>query len=422
MSRYILSLACALFVAGCGNADTSSVDNYIKQMAQATCQWQYRCCTDAEIKLQEGTKYMDEPTCEKFAQLALTDSMALEKLGVKQGRIHVDQQQAQACIAQLTAKDCNPAPGSMTPPMMTMECAIDPCSAVFVGSTASNEACLLDGECAKGSHCVGANAGAEGVCVPYQQENQICNSSSDCDPSVCNLYCSQQDFQCHVRSPIGGPCAYTMDPVSGMPTLPVLLECDNSMNNVYCDPMTNTCQQLPGAGQPCLSQPPPGVFRTCDPDPKLGLVCDTSGGGGMGICRGPGMLGDDCTTLPCSTKDMLYCDRTMTPNTCKALPTLGQPCQGAGFQCQSPYYCNTTGAPPYLCAQPAQLGQTCSFTMRCDNNLYCDMMSATPTCKSQLPDGSTCTQSNMCQSGICTFNGTGQVCGQGTMTVQCVGR
>jgi len=281
-----LGLACVLLITGCGG-DTGPVDDFIQKLAQAECQWEFRCCTDAEIMQKEMMKFSDEATCEKFAVLALTEGLSLSKLGVKQGRLAVDKAAADACVAAQANKTCNMPGGMTTPPMA---CMVDPCTAVFVGSTPANEACLIGGECAKGSHCVGiGSGGTEGVCQPFQKEGEICNTSGDCDPTVCNLYCAHQDFKCHVRSPLGGPCAYTSDPVTGMPTTPLLLECDNTMGNVYCDPDSSTCQGLPGEGEPCLNLMVPGVFAKCDT--SKGLFCDTSKG---------------------------------APGTCSALPTLGQ--------------------------------------------------------------------------------------------------
>src|SRR5262249_6044755 len=99
MPRFALILGLATF-AGCGNGGNSgSVDDFIKQLASAQCAWQFRCCTDAEIMQQEMGKYKDQATCEKFQELALEDLHYAEKLAVKEGRITVDNTQAQACLA-----------------------------------------------------------------------------------------------------------------------------------------------------------------------------------------------------------------------------------------------------------------------------------------------------------------------------------
>ncbi|HEX6838894.1 MAG TPA: hypothetical protein VF334_20085 [Polyangia bacterium] len=406
-----ITLAAAL--AGCGNGgNTGAVDDFITNLATAQCAWEFRCCTDAEIMQQEMGKFADQATCVQFAELGLENLHYAEKLAVKQGRITVDSAQATACIAEQQMKMCNSATGMTTPPMMPG--TVDPCTLVFKGATAVGDACQFANECVKGAHCVATGAGAEGVCVPYQEEKQICNSNTDCDPTVFNLYCAKQDFSCHLRSPAGGPCAYTIDPTTNMPTTPLKLECDTSTGQLYCDPTSMTCAALPGSGQTCLMQPlPPGVFSQC----AQGLVCDT---GGTNTCRGPGMVGDDCTRIACDTT--LYCDRSVTPNTCKTLPGLGEQCT-QNFQCARPYFCNTqTGTPPYLCAQPAQLGESCQ-TVPCDpTTLYCDTTTTMRTCKSKLPAGSTCTQSNMCLSGFCNFTGATGTCTASTIQVQCIGR
>jgi hypothetical protein len=360
-------------------------------------------------------KYKDQATCEQFQELALQDVHYAEKLAVRQGRITVDSAQASACVAAASGKACNAAPGSPPPPP-TAPGTVDPCTLVFKGATAVGDACQFANECVKGAHCVATGAGVEGVCVPYQEEKQICNTSSDCDPTVFNLYCAEEDFQCHLRSPAGGACAFTIDPVTMMPTTPLKLECDDSTGTLYCDATTMTCQTLPGAGQPCLMPPlPPGVQSAC----ASGLVCDT---GGTNTCRGPGAVGDDCTRIPCQT--MLYCDRSATPNTCKAFPSLGETCSAAtNFQCAKPYYCNTSMPPPYACAAPAELGQACTGSISCDTGLYCDTTTATRTCKMKLTDGAMCTQSLMCLSNICNFTGGASgTCATSTVIVQCVGR
>jgi hypothetical protein len=406
----------ALVAAGCGSPDPGSVDKFIESLAAAQCSWEFRCCTDAEIMQQEMGKFKDEATCKQFHELALQNTMYSERLAVRQSRVTVDSAQADACVAAQMTKACNSATG--TPPPAPAPGTVDPCTLVFKGATKVGDECQFATECVKGAHCVPTGAsGGQGVCVPYQEEKEICNTSSDCDPAVANLYCAKQDFTCHLRSPAGGPCAYKIDPVSMMPTTPLQLECDTTGGNIYCDPASSTCKNLPAAGEACLTAPlPPGVSSVCAP----GLVCDMPAGMG-GTCRGPGKVGDDCTRVPCDTTAQLYCDRTVTPNVCKALPALGEQCQAANFQCAKPNYCSTAMA-PYVCAAPAQLGDTCSATILCDSTLYCDTGTTMPTCKSRLPDGSACTQARMCLSNFCSFNGATGTCVSSPVSVQCVGR
>jgi hypothetical protein len=379
-------------------------------LAAARCAWEFRCCTDAEIGQQEGGKYTDEATCELYQQLALESTMYADRVAVRESRSAVDGAQAALCVAAQMTKACNAASGS-TSPSRPPPGTVDPCSLVFKGATAVGDECGFATECVRGGRCVAAGS-AQGVCVPFQEEAQLCNASADCDPSVAGLYCAELDFTCRVRSTVGGPCAYRIDPVTNLASTPLFLECDTSSADLFCDPTSRTCRALPQSGDPCLSPPlPPGIGSACAP----GLLCDMPGATG-GICRGPGNVGDDCTRIPCEAS--LYCDRSVTPNRCSALPTAGQPCQQSSFRCAAPSYCNVSVS-PYVCATPAQLGQPCSGSVLCDTSLYCDSTGATAsTCQARLPDGWTCTQNGMCLSSDCSSG----MCVPSPVSVLCIGR
>jgi hypothetical protein len=405
----LVAVAC---VGGCSSnkgaaPDTSSVDAYVQSLAQAACDWEFRCCKDAEIKTLVGTKYTTKEDCLPYQQLAVEDGLYLARLAVRDGRVRLDATHSAACLQQQQSKVCNPPPNTPPPPPNT---ATD-CSHAFAGTTAVGAECIYANECVDGAHCVGdAAAIGHGVCVPYQKVGDICNTASDCDPATTGIYCAKQDYKCHVRGKLGEACAYTTD--SGSPTLPMLLECDTTTTpGIFCDPNSKTCASPPGDGQPCLATPlPPGVASRCNPDPTLQLVCDSSTGTG-GTCRAPGKVGANCSALPCAAD--LYCDTT--GYVCTALPGLGSPCIVSGERCAKPYFCNTNKSPA-VCDQPAGLGQDCSI-VTCDTGLYCDTLSATRTCKAQLPDGTTCTSSLQCASQICT--GT---CQPRQTPAQCTGR
>src|SRR4051812_42108089 len=210
-TKLMTGITFAVALTGCGSGgNTGAVDDFVKSYATAQCAWEFRCCTDAEIMQQEMGKFTDQATCVQFKELALQNLHYAEKLAVRESRISVDSAQASACVAAQMDKACNPMAGSPPPPSPTPG-TVDPGTVVFKGVTAVGGACQFANECIKGAHCVSTGAGVEGVCVPYQEEKQICNTSTDCDPTVANLYCAKQDFQCHLRSPVGGPCAFTID-------------------------------------------------------------------------------------------------------------------------------------------------------------------------------------------------------------------
>jgi hypothetical protein len=406
-----------LAAAGCGSNGTGDVDSFITSMASAECDWEFRCCTDPEIKQAYDSKYATMEDCVPYWTLKFENQLFLDRLAVREGRLKVESAHAAACLGQLTSKQCNPKPGAVIPPVDPM--MMDACLNVFIGSTAVGDSCIYTHECVDGARCVGdAEAVARGVCVPYQEENDICNSDADCDPKVIDLYCALDDYHCHVRSPLGGQCAYTTD--SGTKSLPLRLECKTKPNNLYCDAVSSTCKQLPSDGEACLSPLPPGVSSACDPDPALQLVCDASGGGSTGVCRAPGNVGDDCSTRACATG--LYCDSSTTVRICKSLPDFGQDCSFSGT-CKKPYYCNFSKSPA-VCDQPASVGEDCT-SVTCDTGLTCDP--TTRLCKTLLPDGANCVSSSDCASFDCNFsagNTTQRTCQPHvvTVTVQCIGR
>jgi hypothetical protein len=405
-----------LVLPACGSDNTSGIDDFIESIATQQCAWEFRCCTDAEIKAQDSRKFATQDDCVPYRKLALQDELYSSMLAARQGRMRLDHDKSQECLMQMTAMTCNAKPNQpATPPSMQL----DACTSVFVGITAVGQPCQFPLECEKGAHCVfNKLTPSAGVCEPYQKQGDICNASGDCDASTPQLYCAQVDWKCHLRAKLGEKCAYTID-TAGKPALPLLMECDNTIGNIYCDPVSSTCKQLPAAGEPCLSPPPPGVSSSCDPDPKLHLTCRTSGTSTSGVCQGLAKNGEDCTSVACDTG--LYCDSsTGTTHTCMPLPTLNQSCSISG-QCAMPYFCNFNKSPA-TCDQPAQLNQPCSNGSICDLTLWCDTSQTQAVCRAKLADGTACTTDVQCFSNDCNA-ATPRVCNPTPPSaVLCVGR
>jgi hypothetical protein len=372
MKKITYILVCAA-LTGCGS-ESSGVDSFLENIAKQQCAWEYRCCTDTEIKTQDGNRFMTQDACVPYRELSLETELYTKRLAVKQGRLKLDKKKADACIAQMSAQTCRPKPGEPAP-MPTM--ALDACVDVFVGATKAGQRCELVDECEKGAHCVLTNGSVSGVCVPYQSESEICNSGKDCDPLVEQLYCALQDYKCHKRALAGEACAYTTSE-SGNPTLPMLLECDTTKGKLYCDPTSKTCKPLPVAGEACLTSPPPGVSFACDPDPALHLRCVIASGSTNGVCTPPAKENEDCTTVNCEAG--LYCDTSALPTrVCRKLPGLNESCASTGI-CASPYFCDfATGGS--VCHRRAQLGERCDALTQCDANLFCDSSLSPPVCQ-----------------------------------------
>ncbi|HEY5920258.1 MAG TPA: Dickkopf N-terminal cysteine-rich domain-containing protein [Kofleriaceae bacterium] len=164
-------------------------------------------------------------------------------------------------------------------------------------------------------------------------------------------------------------------------------------------------------GEPCS-----GLFGCVD-----GAFCDTS----LDICTALKPAGQTCI----SADECAYglgCSGTTGARTCKALPTVGQPCPEAlcrddgnvctgavcvqvglpptactsSTQCSSFYPCDFTTS---MCKQGPALGQPCSSTNRCfAAGTFCDT-TTTLTCVAVRAEGMPCTADMQCQSGHCDF-------------------
>jgi hypothetical protein len=95
--------------------DTSAVDSFIQAVGQAACDWDYRCCSDPEIKTLEGTKFTTKEQCLPYKQLAAENTLYLDRLAVREGRLRVDDDKAAACLQTQQTKACNPKPGLPAP-------------------------------------------------------------------------------------------------------------------------------------------------------------------------------------------------------------------------------------------------------------------------------------------------------------------
>src|SRR3569833_978638 len=82
-----LVLLCSLVLPACGSDNTSGIDDFIQSIATQQCSWEFRCCTDAEIKVQAGHKFMSQDDCVPYRKLALQDELFSSLLAARQGRM-----------------------------------------------------------------------------------------------------------------------------------------------------------------------------------------------------------------------------------------------------------------------------------------------------------------------------------------------
>src|SRR5437899_2569107 len=118
--KRIAGVVCLGFVvSGCGgsaNKPEAAVDSLITGVAQAQCDWEFRCCKDAEIRTLEKARFTDAAGCVSFRMLDLKNTLWIEREAVGAGRMGVDPVSAAACIDQFKMRACNLPNGK--PPVM----------------------------------------------------------------------------------------------------------------------------------------------------------------------------------------------------------------------------------------------------------------------------------------------------------------
>ncbi len=395
-----------------GAASIRAVDDFIAAMAAAQCDWAFRCCTDADLQVAGAPRFTTATECRPYVELELKNGLYISRLGVREGRIGLDEMVVKQCLDGLRMRSCNPLPTGIVPRQMMDPMALDACAGVFKGRTAPGNECLLENECREGSRCV--RSSARGVCVPFQAAGEVCNRSEDCDPRVKNIYCALKDFHCRVRAKVGEACAYTTDSDGRNPRPPLLIECNVRDDHSYCDPVSKTCKRFPGDGDACLPSMPL-VPQRCDPDPALRLICDgPAPASAGGTCRSLGGIGSDCNRAPCNPT--LAC--SMFTRTCQALPGVGQSCVEFSGRCAPSLFCRPG---TLLCESAGAAGETCQ-NRPCAAGLVCDP--AASTCVPGLASGQPCTAGSQCVSGLCgSPTGMSPTCQAGaTPMVQCSGR
>lgn len=182
------------------------------------------------------------------------------------------------------------------------------------------------------------------------------------------------------------PCAEPKVPAIGE-VCGQLLGC---VEGAYCDlgELNPVCQALPIAGEACTS----GESLCAE-----GLFCDASEPGKQ-VCTAPPGLGAECIEFTCA--EGLICDTTTMPNTCAALPKLGEACPVGA--CQAPSVCNAKNVcaapPPQICGAygglPLEDCGPAEFT--CNNgaciaaDLACDGMAQCNDASDEAPFNGMC--------------------------------
>lgn len=434
----IILVALATATAACG--DDPDPNAAIDKLAGAVCETAARCCAAGELGFLLGP-YTDPSTCpDRFSRaleagaggpfalapvddgaLTLTDLEAAA-LAAEAGHVAVDSAALDDCIAFLSAQTCptytepeeavgpcENAGADPEPPAGDPDQALCDLDRIFDGTLGKGEVCTTPGsaiECKEGLvcrrlvSCTGADCPAVGLCIAPGQAGDFCVVDAGC---AGGLYCSQLDGTCREPSAEGQACAYA-DPDNPNPGTQII-RCEPGLS---CDPVAELCVASCERGASCFDD------DQCAAD--LGLRCIAN------RCSSDRQLGQTCVAATDCT-DGLTCGRDPRDpghQVCIERLAVGEPCPPGGHdQCQTDFCDPATGT----CANPAAAGQLCEsgLSNQCTDS-YCETTTAFCTldtdcpgsgkcnidqgrceyyCVGLLPEGTTCTRAEQCQSQAC---------------------
>lgn len=194
------------------------------QLAQAFCARQ-ACCglSDAAVPADSGSVDAGSScsgatapdasaghgasSCEARASVAITEQLALVATAEAEGLLALDPTVASTCSAAYQGGPCAGSEGAI--PNVQVE--LGSCGGLFIGYIPVGERCDMTPECVAHSFCLAQGTGQNvtslggsaslGVCFPFEQTGQACNSSNDCDPSGDGLVCDASTLTCEAPAP-----------------------------------------------------------------------------------------------------------------------------------------------------------------------------------------------------------------------------
>jgi hypothetical protein len=217
-------LGCTSGTSGGGVVIVSTTDTLASQLATAFCAAQACCGSAARAATPNdaaaspadggtgtgagacgtGTSAVDggPSTCVERATLSADQQLALVATAFSEGLLTIDPTQASACVTAYQATSCTTLAGQTEP---DIQAALDSpaCVGLFTGYIPVGERCDMTPECTLHSFCLSQGtdqnvtsingSGTLGICFPYQQAGDACNTSDDCDLT---LACSPTTLVC----------------------------------------------------------------------------------------------------------------------------------------------------------------------------------------------------------------------------------
>jgi hypothetical protein len=236
MAPFALALPFLGLLVGCDSGNgtssttTTTTETLVTGLSQAFCSRQV-CCSGAAIPadVDAGTKDAGSAgavdaapnvcsadagaapgadggsSCEDRASVAFSEQLALVATAVSEGLMVINAGAASSCFVTYQDLACNDLQSTLP----DAQAALGGCGGLFTGLIPFGERCDMSAECIPHFFCLsqgtGQNvssllgSGSLGTCYPYEQIDQACNTSADCDPSAA-LVCDPVKLICVAAS------------------------------------------------------------------------------------------------------------------------------------------------------------------------------------------------------------------------------
>jgi len=141
-------------------------------------------------------------TCLERATLAANQQLALVTTAFGEGLLTVNETMVPACVQAYASSSCAELAGQAVP---DVQAALDnpACADLFTGYIPVGYRCDMTQECISGAYCLSqatgqstsslAGSGTLGVCFPFQQMGEPCNTTDDC---LAPLTCAATTLTC----------------------------------------------------------------------------------------------------------------------------------------------------------------------------------------------------------------------------------
>jgi hypothetical protein len=268
-------------------------------VAEAFCDYIYRCCNGEEIELKFSKSFTDKGSCRRYWELVDEEDNYTYQLAVARGDLAANRSAMSACVVAWNATSCGSLTiSALSKPTGPIECEF---TNLFTGQKEAGESCKATSECRAGNRCSFNSSPAEGICLPYRELGDPCQATNDCLEELVCAVPHDSPQTCQSPSREGESCQDVI--------------CDPSDVDLYCGSETESptglstklCKRKLGMGEICTSSTQcrkdlwcdyvTTTAKTCAEKRADGLPCETSA---------------QCRSAKCDTVK-LTCTATATP-------------------------------------------------------------------------------------------------------------